>query len=233
MYDHKFNNGYGLITLNEICVCHSYRKFQDAFQQVKYEPFCEVFSAPTFEEVSVIMQHRYPQQFYRFGFYLQYNPLDVIAGGGDYWLKREDNDLILISDNSRPMLIGQFPDNSNNPAGSYQYGLQHAAYRTFWSISFAQGFAVHSDENYLLRILASTQYLYTHAIKCPTEQDAAKLAAFEYATRFYRRYPSVSINMPPYYLQDGQCFENKNFEANEAARSESETWQKLRGFGLW
>lgn len=233
MYDHKFNNGYGLITLNDICICHSYDKLQDALQQVEYEPFCEIFSAPTFEEVNMIIQQRYPQQFYRSGFYQQYAPLDFVAGSGDYWLRREEAERISISANTNPALTAPIPDVANNSVAPYGCHFHPPVYRAFWAISFAQGFAVHSDENYLLRLLASTQYLYAHAVKCSTEQAASAKAAFEYATRFYRRYQALCINMPPYYLQDGQCFENENFEANEAGRSETETWKKLREFGLW
>ncbi|MDY6269270.1 MAG: hypothetical protein SPL39_09985 [Selenomonadaceae bacterium] len=233
MYDHKFNNGYGLITLNDICVCHSYDNLRDVLQQVEHEPFCEVFSAPTFEEASIIMQQRYPQQFFRFGIYQQYAPLALAAGNSDYWFRRNDSEHISFFDNSLPMLATSMPDAANNSVSTYGYGFPSQAYRAFWGISFAQGFAVHSNENYLLSLLASTEYLYTHAVKCSTEQAAAKTAVFEYTSRFYRRYQSICINLPPYYLQDGQCIKNENFEANEAGRSENETWQKLRGFGLW
>ena len=234
MTNQNLNSGYGFITLNDVGVCHTPKSLMDVLQQVADEPFCEVFSTPTFEEADMTMRQRYPQQFFRLGLNQQHSPLRLTTGGSDYWVNYENEDRIPTSDSAMSVL--PLKGNTRTElAEGYEYGLQAPAVSvSFWAISFAQGFAVHSSKEQLLSILTDPKYIYAHAIKCATEQAAAQWAAFEYATRFYRRYYGATIYMPLQYLHAGECFIDLDFEAHEAtAAVQNHMWNKLRGYGLW
>ncbi len=248
MTSNEINEGYGIYTRNTLWLSKDIRDVCNAMQIP--DPFCEIFSAPTFEEATMIMHQWYPHHFWVLPFNRGFQPLQM-KQSGEFALTRQSYGMIPVS-NTTPVAQAPLPagTSSFNPASdSMPYAGQGVsvpmsyapnseqimpAYNGVWSLTCAQGMAVFSNREKVIKMLSSPKCLYVHAVKWPTPQAASKWAWREYVTRFFQRNDAntVRINLPTRYLQDGEYFFDKNYDAREANRKENPQLEKLKSFGI-
>lgn len=235
MSNQSFNGGYGIITSYALYVLNSPQHLRETLQQIPDDSYCEIFSTPTLEETNFIMLQRFSQLATRLGL-LRGCEAPALPMNGEYALKLPTPLMYQGAASPSPALPpSQNATFTSAPANDgYLYSLSSPVTR-FWGISFLQGFAVYSDPNTILKLLASSNYYYTRAIGYSTEQRASMMATFDYYNRFHKRY-SIKDTTPTMfdtYLHNGQIWVDDHFEDHEAARSGSELWKRLRDKGLW
>ena len=247
MDTNAFNTGYGIYTTNTLWLCKDFRELQRAMQMP--EAFCEIFSAPTFEEAEIIMRQWYPHHFWVLPFNRGVAPLQM-KQSGEFALTRESIGMIssqtsvstALSTTEAPVtssVAGSMPDTSQGVVSmpmvyAPNNGQCMSNYIGFWSVTCAQGMGVSSNIEKVINMLSSPKCLYSHAVKGPTPQAASYWAWKEYVTRFFQRNDAstVRINLPSAYLRDGEFFFDKYYESREAERKENPKLAKLKSFGI-
>ena len=249
MISNEVNNGYGIYTANTLWLCKDFRELYRVMQNT-VEPFCEIFSAPTFEEAEIIMQQWYPHHFWVLPFNRGFAPLQM-KQSGEFALTRKSIGMISfpnMSSGASPVPAIETP--TPNPAlTSMPYvnqgvsapmayaptnGQAMPTFNGVWSVTCAQGMGVSSNIEQVISMLRSPKCLYGHACKWPNPQYASFGAWKEYVSRFFQRNDAntVRINLPSEYLRDGEFFFDKNYVSREADRKENPQLDKLKSFGI-
>lgn len=247
MENTKVNNGYGVYTVNELCLFHDYRELYSLMQNCG--PFCDVFSAPTLHEAAIITHQRYPRLFWTNPFNWGFCPM-MVKQSGEFALRRKDRILFQNSTAATPKAmtaeastVSLLASASSDAVSAVptagmntSYANQGISYNDgIWSITFAQGMAITSNINEVVNYLASPKCYLTHAQKWPTLQAASWNTWKEYANRFYQRNDATAFHLEvpqDDFFRDGAFFYDKNYEARESAREDNSELDRLKSFGI-